>query len=85
MTEQTPSSAPDPQPPVTAPQHTGPQANPPAPAAAAPATAEIAGPADGVTVTIDGFEIRVPKGTLDHPGGRAAGHPDPAVLRSPAA
>ncbi len=64
MTEQTPSSAPDPQPPVTAPQHTGPEANPPAPAAAAPATAEIAGPADGVKVTIDGFEIRVPKGTL---------------------
>ena len=64
MTEQTPSSAPDPQPPVTAPQHTGPEANPPAPAAAAPATAEIAGPADGVKVSIDGFEIRVPKGTL---------------------
>ena len=38
-----------------------------------------------VTVTIDGFEIAVPKGTLDHPGRRAARHPDPAVLRPPAA
>jgi NADH-quinone oxidoreductase subunit G len=34
----------------------------PAPASAAPAA--VARPADGVTVTIDGFEITVPKGTL---------------------
>ena len=40
---------------------------------------------DTVTVTIDGFEIEVPKGTLDHPGRRAARHRDPAVLRPPAA
>ncbi len=57
-----PSSAPDPQPPVTAPQHTGPEAKAPAPSCA-PA-AEVARPADGVKVTIDGFEITVPKGTL---------------------
>jgi NADH-quinone oxidoreductase subunit G len=34
------------------------------PAPGQPATAQLAKPADGVTVTIDGFEITVPKGTL---------------------
>ncbi len=42
---------------VTAPQHTGPQAT-------GPASAQVAKPADGARVTIDGFEITVPKGTL---------------------
>ena len=43
------------------------QPNQPAqPAGPAPASASaaVAKPADGVTVTIDGFEITVPKGTL---------------------
>jgi NADH-quinone oxidoreductase subunit G len=47
----------DPHPPISAPQHTGPQAT-------GPTTAEVAKPVDGVRVTIDGFEITVPKGTL---------------------
>ena len=34
------------------------------PAPATSTTAEVARPADGVRVTIDGFEINVPKGTL---------------------
>ena len=34
------------------------------PAAAGPSPAAVVKPADGVTVTIDGFEITVPKGTL---------------------
>ncbi len=40
---------------------------------------------DLVSVTIDGFEVQVPKGTLRHPRRRADRHPDPAVLRPPAA
>jgi hypothetical protein len=55
-----PASAPDPAPPVTVPQHTGPEAKTPA----GQAVAERPRPADGVSVTIDGFEITVPKGTL---------------------
>ena len=66
MTQQTPSSAPDPHPQVTAPQHPGPAAQHPAPGAspAAVTPAQAPPPADGVKVTIDGFEITVPKGTL---------------------
>ena len=38
-----------------------------------------------VTLTIDGFEVSVPEGHVAHPGRGAAGHPDPALLRPPAA
>ncbi len=67
MSEQTPAGSPGPAPQATSPQPAG--APPPGnrakqPAPASAATAEIARPADGVRVTIDGFEITVPKGTL---------------------
>ncbi|MFD0538197.1 NADH-quinone oxidoreductase subunit G [Actinomadura luteofluorescens] len=42
-------------------------------------------PVEMVSCTIDGFEIEVPKGTLIIRDRRAARHPDPPVLRPPAA
>ena len=49
---------------MTVPGSSAPGPKPQAPATAGGAGAEVARPADGVRVTIDGFEITVPKGTL---------------------
>ena len=49
---------------MTVPGSSAPDPKPQAPAIAGGAGAEVARPADGVRVTIDGFEITVPKGTL---------------------
>ena len=46
----------------------------------ATSTGDITRPADGVTVTIDGFEITVPKGTLVVRPCGTARHPDTPVL-----